>query len=189
MRQAMLRSDDDRAPRIDELGFNSDGGQFRAYIHSDLSSGVSQRQLLRGRVDFVARIPVPSHSIRKGREITAADIKWAEINMRLLGSETIEHPDQVIGQAANRNLRRNQPLRSSDLRAPIMVAKGTMVTLSLRTGSLQLLGTGRALEDGSMGEIIRIMNMQSKRTVEASVVGINQVKVALRRQFTVAATR
>ncbi len=189
LRNPVLRSPDGRAPRIEDLSFDGDGGVFRAYVYSDLSDDDYQRLALRGRVDFVARIPVPSRGIRKGQEITQADIKWAELNLRLLGTETIEHPDQVIGQAASRNLRQNQPLKPSDLRAPIMISKGTMVTVSLKSGGLHLTGTGRALEDGSHGEIIRIMNMQSKRTVEASVVGPNQVKVALRRQIAVAATK
>ncbi len=189
LRQNILSSPEAAVLRIDDLTYDSDGGAFRGYIHGTLPGGKTQRQTLRGRVDFVARIPVPSRSIRRGQEITRSDIKWTELNLRLLGSGTIEHPDQIIGQAANRNLRQNQPLKPSDLRAPIVIAKGSIVTVSLRTGALTLTGTGRALEDGSQGEIIRIMNMQSKRTLEANVVGPNQVKVALRRLFAVAANR
>jgi flagella basal body P-ring formation protein FlgA len=189
LRRDILLSPQGGALRIEELTYDSNGGAFRGYIHGTLPGGKIQRQVLRGRVDFVARIPVPSRSIRRGQEITSADIKWIELNLRLLGSETIEHPDQIIGLAANRNLRQNQPLRPSDLRAPIMIAKGTIVTVSLINGALTVTGTGRALEDGSKGEVIRVMNMQSKRTLDARVVGPNQVKIAPRRLVTMAANR
>ncbi|MBT3534653.1 MAG: flagellar basal body P-ring formation protein FlgA [Rhodospirillaceae bacterium] len=189
LRMGILRSPEGRMPRIENLSFDSDGGAFRASIRSDFSNGEVQSQALRGRVDFVARVPVPSRSIRKGQEITQADIKWTELNIRVLSSETIEHPDQIIGLAASRNLRQNQPLKPSDLREPVIVAKGTVVTVSLKSGGLSLSGMGRALEDGSQGEIIRIMNLQSKRTVDASVIGPNQVVVELRRRIAVVANR
>ena len=70
-----------------------------------------------------------------------------------------------------------------------MVAKGTMVTVTLRSSGISISGTGRALEDGSLGESIQIMNIQSKRTLEASVIAPDRVRVALGRQIAVAATR
>lgn len=175
--------------RIEELTHNSDGGSFSAYIHSDGPNGQAQSQLLRGRVDFVARVPVPAHSIRKGQTITSADIKWTEISLHKLGAKAIEHLDQVVGLAANRNLRQNQAIKPSDLRTPIMIAKGAMVTVALSINGLSLSSTGRALEDGSHGEIIQIMNLQSKRTLEATVLAPNRARAALRRQMAVAAAR
>jgi len=174
--------------RIEELTHESDGGPFSAYIHSDGPNGQAQSQLLRGRVDFVARVPVPTHGIRKGQTITSADIKWTEISLHKIGVRAIEHLDQVVGLAAKRNLRQNQPLKPSDLRTPIMIAKGAMVTVALNIDGLSLSSTGRALDDGSHGEIIQIMNLQSKRTLEATVVAPNRVRAALRRQLAVAAT-
>lgn len=162
----VLRPSQGGALRIEDLTHDGNGGQFSAYILSHRSSGGAQRLLLRGRVDFVARVPVASRTIRKGQKITGSDIKWAELSLRLLGSDTVEHPDQMVGLAAKRNLRQNRPFKRSDLRTPIMVAKGTMVTVTLRSSGISISGTGRALEDGSLGESIQIMNIQSKRTLK-----------------------
>jgi flagella basal body P-ring formation protein FlgA len=63
-----------------------------------------------------------------------------------------------------------------------------MVTVSLKAGGISLTGSGRALEDGSHGETIQIMNLQSKRTLEASVIAPSHVSVELRRQVAVAIT-
>ncbi len=189
IRDGVLRPHETGTLRIEDLTHDSDGGPFSAYIESDRSDGTTQRQLLRGRVDFVARVPVASRAIRKGQEITNADIKWRELSLRLLGSDTAEHLEQLVGLAAKRNLRQNQPIKRSDLRTPIMIAKGAMVTIILRSGGISLSSAGRALQDGSLGESIQIMNMQSKRTLEASVTGPDRVSVTLRRQVAVAATK
>jgi flagellar basal body P-ring formation protein FlgA len=189
IRDGILRPHEGGALRIDDLTHDSDGGPFSAYIESDRSHGAAQRQLLRGRVDFVARVPVASRSIRKGQKITEADIKWKELSLRLLGSGTVEHLDQLIGLAAKRNLRQNRPINRSDLRTPIMVAKGTIVTITLKNGGISLSGAGRALQDGSLGESIQIMNIQSKRTLDASVTAPDRVRVVIRRHIAVAAAR
>jgi len=188
LRHAVLRPHKDGELRIDDLTFDGDGGAFSAYIRSEITEHEAQRMMLRGRVKFVARVPVLTRNVRKGRQISSTDLKWAEVSLRLLGDQSIETFDQIVGQAANRNLRQNQSLKPSDLRNPIMIPKGTMVTVSLKTGGLSLSGTGRALEDGSHGEVIQIMNLQSKRTLEASVVAPSHVRVALRRQVAVAVT-
>lgn len=189
LREGVLRPSRGDALRIDGLTHDPDGGAFSAYIQGGGTDGGQGRQLLRGRVDFLARVPVASRNIRKGEKITGADIKWTQLSLRLLGSDTIEHLEQVVGLAAKRNLRQNQPLKQSDLRTPIMVAKGAMVTISLSDGGLSLTGAGRALEDGSLGETIQIKNLQSKRTLEASIVAPNNVRVNLRRRIAVAAKR
>ncbi|MBT3332658.1 MAG: flagellar basal body P-ring formation protein FlgA [Rhodospirillaceae bacterium] len=185
MRNNILRPTTGNNLQIDDLTFESDGGPFSAYIKGDISERETQQEMLRGRVDFVARVPVPNRGIRKGQIISRSDIKLSELSLRKLGSDTIESIDLIVGQAAKRNLRQNQSIRASDLRAPIIIPKGTMVTVSLKTNGLSLSGTGRALEDGSQGEVIRILNLQSKRTVEANVVGPSHVLVALRRQLAV----
>jgi flagella basal body P-ring formation protein FlgA len=189
LRDKVLRPHQGGGLRIDDLTYDSDGGAFSAYIRSEISAQEAQRMLLRGRVNFVAKVPVLTHNIRKGRQISNSDLKWKEVSLRLLGDQAIETFDQIVGLAANRNLRQNQSLKPSDLRTPIMIPKGTTVTVSLKTGTLSLTGTGRALEDGSEGEIIQIMNLQSKRTLEASVVAPTHVRAGLRRQVAVAVNR
>ncbi|MDA1098927.1 MAG: flagellar basal body P-ring formation chaperone FlgA [Proteobacteria bacterium] len=182
----VLRPQQGDALRIDELSYDSNGGPFSAYLQSDSTTGASQGWLLRGRVDFVARVPVASRDIRKGQKITSADFKWMELSLRLLASDIVEHPDQMVGLAAKRNLRQNQPIKQSNLRIPIMIAKGSMVTITLNSGGISLIGTGRALEDGSLGESIRIMNVQSKRSLDASVIAPDHVRATLTRQIAVA---
>lgn len=186
IRNGVLRPPKGSQLLIEALNYDAGGGAFSAYVYSDEPDATGQRQLLRGRVEFLARVPVANRAIRKGQTITDADIKWAEISLRTLGSDTVEHPEQVVGLAAKRNLRLNQPIKQSELRTPIVIAKGSTVTITLKTRGISLGSTGRALEDGSLGETIQIMNIQSKRTVEASVVAPNHVTVTMRRQIAAA---
>ena len=69
------------------------------------------------------------------------------------------------------------PLRERDVQEPIIVAKGSTVSLVYRTESMVLTAGGKALEDGAMGSVIRVLNSQSKVVVEARVEGGNILSV------------
>ena len=71
-----------------------------------------------------------------------------------------------------------QPIREGDLRAPIVVARGSLVGMTLTTPNMVLTAQGRAIEDGAMGQVIKVMNTQSKTTVDAVVEGPGRVVVS-----------
>jgi flagella basal body P-ring formation protein FlgA len=64
-----------------------------------------------------------------------------------------------------------------DIRSPLIVSKNSVVTMVLQTPKMQLTSKGRAMEDASMGDVVRIMNTQSKTVIEATVIGANTVQV------------
>ena len=58
-----------------------------------------------------------------------------------------------------------------------MVAKGSLVTIFLQAPKMVLTAQGKALENGSDGDVIRISNTQSKNIVEAEIIGHGKVAV------------
>ena len=85
--------------------------------------------------------------------------------------------NRLIGQEVRRGGNAGQPLRIGDLRAPILVSKNSTVTMQLQTANMRLSSKGRAMDDASMGDAVRIMNLQSKTVVEATVIGASTVQV------------
>jgi flagella basal body P-ring formation protein FlgA len=57
------------------------------------------------------------------------------------------------------------------------VARNANVTLVLKSGGMTLSALGRAVDEGARGETVRVINVQTKRTVEAQVVGPDTVLV------------
>ena len=69
------------------------------------------------------------------------------------------------------------PLRAGDFRKPIVVTKNSLVTMVVQTPYMLLTAQGRAIQDGAMGDAIRVMNTFSKVTVDAVVEGPSRVLV------------
>jgi len=87
--------------------------------------------------------------------------------------------DNVVGMQARRQLRSGQAVRVTDLAKPDLVVRDQNVTLIYESGGLYLTIRGKALEGGTEGDAVNVLNLQSKRTVSGIVVGRGQVSVAV----------
>ena len=116
-------------------------------------------------------------AVQPGEVVRAGDVEFVEVREEGLRREILVDADRVIGQSARRPLRAGEMLRENDLRAPLLVSRNGLVTIVLRNGGMSLSAQGRALEDGARGETIRVVNVQSKRTIEAQVIGPDAVAV------------
>ena len=67
--------------------------------------------------------------------------------------------------------RAGRPIRTRDLQDPVLVPKRSLVTILFKRPKMTLSAKGRALDDGSDGEVIRITNTQSNTVIEAVVIG------------------
>jgi flagella basal body P-ring formation protein FlgA len=87
--------------------------------------------------------------------------------------------DSAVGMQARRQLRAGQALRTTDLVKPDLVTRDQSVTLIYESSGLYLTIRGKALEGGTEGDVVNVLNLQSKRTVSGIVVGRGQVSVAI----------
>jgi flagella basal body P-ring formation protein FlgA len=61
---------------------------------------------------------------------------------------------------------------------PATVQKGATVLMALDSPGIALTAQGQALEAGSIGERIRVLNPVSRAVIEAEVTGTDRVRVA-----------
>src|SRR6201991_3190196 len=87
--------------------------------------------------------------------------------------------DSAVGMQARRQLRAGQALRVTDLAKPDLVTRDQNVTLIYESSGLYLTIRGKALEGGTEGDVVNVLNLQSKRTVSGVVVARGQVSVAI----------
>ena len=78
-----------------------------------------------------------------------------------------------------KQLRAGQPLRTADLAKPDLVQRDQTVTLIYQAAGLYLTIRGKALESGTEGDVVSVVNLQSKRTVSGVVIGRGQVSISV----------
>jgi flagella basal body P-ring formation protein FlgA len=163
---------------IRNLSYNSASGRFEATF---VVPGSRAMELNPGRVvgnvADVMRVPVLSRPILKGDLVSASDITMERRRRSDLGGDVYLDPTKIVGNAARRALPRGTLLREADIQRPELVEKNATVTMIHEQPGIQLSMRGKALVGGAMGDIIQVMNINSKRTVEATITGPNRVVV------------
>ena len=71
-----------------------------------------------------------------------------------------------------------RPVRRSDIEYPKLVKRNAMVTIVYKVPGMILKSKGKALADGTKGQMVPIMNLRSKLTMEAEVTGTGSVSVS-----------
>jgi flagella basal body P-ring formation protein FlgA len=94
-----------------------------------------------------------------------------------LGGEATTSPEAVVGLAARRALRAGHVLRPSDLMRPDVVQRNDPVLLIYQAPGIVLTLRGKALDSGAEGDVVSVLNPQSKRAVQGVVSGPGQVIV------------
>ena len=164
------------AVAVDIFDFDPRTARFRARIWlvgNNEENGID----VSGRAHRVIEVPVLRIPIAVNATIDGSDVEYRKIRRERLAADTVADARDVVGMAAKRRLRAGVPLRAGDLRVPVMVAKGALVTITYEAPGLQLSATARALENGGDGALIRVSNLHSKRTVEAIVISPTLVRV------------
>jgi flagellar basal body P-ring formation protein FlgA len=85
--------------------------------------------------------------------------------------------DRSVGMQARRQLRAGQAIKNADLVKPDLVQRDQSVTLTYEAPGIYLTMRGKALENGTEGDVVSVMNLQSKRTLSGTVTGRGQVSI------------
>lgn len=124
-------------------------------------------------------IPVPQRRIEAETIIKHDDITEIAVDGKRLSPTVIRDRRNLVGMAAKKPLEENKIINTYDVAAPLLVKRNDLVTMVVKSKVMQLTAQGRALENGAMGDVIRVLNTGSKKTVEGIVTAAGTVEVGV----------
>lgn len=174
---------------IEGLSWSQANGGFSAQIVVATADGGSERRAIAGNAVETRAVLMTTRDLQRGDILSDGDLELvqrpaSEFSVQSLSDETL-----AIGQQARRGLRAGQPLRAGDVEPPVLVRRGDGVTIVHSVGALTLTLRGEAQRDGIRGDQVPVVNLQSRRTLQATVIGRGQVSVVTPRVLATAAQR
>ncbi len=122
-------------------------------------------------------VVVPKKLIMRGRVIEADMLEEISQTGGQVDNSLLQSMKDALTAEAVRDLSAGQALRSSDIRRAILVKQGQSVTMTVGEKSGFLITVRvEALQDGRMGEQVRLKNTESGRQISGVVTGPNTVK-------------
>lgn len=112
-----------------------------------------------------AETVVPITTIRPNTILTLQDLKVENISV----SGGFSNPADIAGMEARVVLYAGRPILRDSVAPPAIVNRNEIVKLVYSRGALEIVTAGRALDRGSVNELIRVMNLNSRTMVVGRV--------------------
>jgi flagella basal body P-ring formation protein FlgA len=162
-------------PRVAHIDYDVRSGRFDATL--EFPTGAGKRAVVRlpGRAIATVEVATVARSMERGGVLKDADVIMERHARAEIGRDIVTSRDQAVGFAARGSLQPARPLRTADLMKPDLVQRNETVTLVYEVPGIVLTIRGKAAEGGAEGDVISVLNEQSKRTVQGTIVGPGRV--------------
>jgi flagella basal body P-ring formation protein FlgA len=162
---------------VSQLDYDAKLSRFSALL-SVAGDGMEPTILrVSGMVREMVELPVATARLSAGTILGQDDVHMARVSAGSVRGEAVRAMDQIIGMQLTHGVQPEQPLLLADLTPPIMVRRGALIRVRLESAGLFVTGQAVALQAGSAGERIKVLNPASRTTVEGIVIGPNLVGV------------
>jgi flagella basal body P-ring formation protein FlgA len=160
---------------VEALRYDRDSGRFSALLVGTIGAQTRFRLPASGRARELIEVPVLARPVAAGEVITAADVDWITAAPDRVRPASVTAAEQLIGAEARRPLQPGRVLSERDLQAPRLVLRGHSVQLVYSRPGIALSALGIAQADGALGDLVRVVNLDSRRQLEGVVIGPDRV--------------
>lgn len=122
-------------------------------------------------------IPVLASPVVAGQRIDASNIENKIVDGKSVFANTITDARHLEGMQATRKLAAGVPITSLQVKPVMDVQRNSVVTLTYAAPGVQLSGSAQALEEGRIGQSIKVLNPSSRTTLVGLVTGPNTVEI------------
>lgn len=121
-----------------------------------------------------AQTVVAAHAIRARSIIMPEDL--AVLDIDTVGG--IADAVDIIGLEARVNLYAGRVIRVSEIGAPAILERNQLVIMVYNIGLLSISAEGRVLDRAGVGDLVRVMNLDSRLTVTGRVLVDGTIEVS-----------
>lgn len=131
---------------------------------------------LSARVSQLIQAVIASRQIPAGTVISSDMLSLGSAESSQTRASLVQDPALIVGARAKRSLNQGQILNQTDL---CLVCKGDVVTIEGISTGLTVTTQATALQDGTLGEAVRVQNNVSNRVIKAEIVAVKRVIIKL----------
>jgi flagella basal body P-ring formation protein FlgA len=154
---------------IDNLSYDATNGRFSATMRAGVYSSLPKSWDISGRAFPAMEVPVLSRIVRPGVPIRREDTTWHTVRLDRVPQNAITEMSDIVGMTTRKPVKPGAVLRNNDLRPPLLVQKGDVVTLIYKVNSLKIATMAVALSDGGKNQVIRFRNIRSGKEIGAKL--------------------
>ncbi|WP_017942005.1 MULTISPECIES: flagellar basal body P-ring formation chaperone FlgA [unclassified Thioalkalivibrio] len=148
-------------------------------VHIQCAGPVTWQLYVPATVERYTQVLVASRTLPRQHTLTSGDLRFQRIETSRHAGSYHEDKSALIGQQTRRSIRPGQIIGTQHVTQREIVSRGQRVTILAENGSIAIRMQGEALENGTLGDRIRVKNTSSGRVVEGEIQPSGHIRVAL----------
>jgi len=137
------------------------------------------RVLLSYRVHALATVATMTRALEPGAVIAEGDLTTSERELAGVPADALTDRVSLIGLRVIRPLSAGAFVRRDAVAQALQVKRGSQVTLIARIGTVEARAAAQSKDDGANGDVITVVNLDSKRLLKARVVDPGTVEAVM----------
>lgn len=121
-------------------------------------------------------LPVLNRSVKIG-EVLTADMFTYEKRQMTNFRDTVQRAESIMGMQAIRFLNAGQVVQYSEVKKEMVLKKGQMVKAMVGGADYEVAISAEAQESGSVGDVVRIKNLDSQKVFAAKIIDRGLVRI------------
>lgn len=172
-----------RVPRgeLDAVAYLEGDEPIRGRLRARVEFLVNDESYRTIRVRLLVRdrrqVVVATRGLRPGDVIGANDVTLREPPPGVYIRNPHRELEDVVGNVVSQSLDSGEVVEENEVRPPAAVRRRERIRIVARVNGIEVIAQGEPLEDGAVGDIIRVTCLSTRRSLEARVVGPGVVEV------------
>jgi len=164
----------------ERISLDSLGDRYARVKYEILVNGVPVKKFwIPVRLDKKVEAVVAAHDIPKGKVISLSDVRKKKLPSLKVKGGVISFKS-ALGKLAKRDIRAGEVIKERDLEPNFVVKEGRPVKLVYEANGIHIELPAIALENGAVGDIIKVKNVSTGKVLVCRVIGENTVRFLLK---------
>ncbi len=160
----------------DHIQIKEEGKRFVRIEYTIYLNGSKYKTFwITARVEPLVKTIIAAKDIKKGEIIKADDLKLAKLPERS-AKKGFSNVADIVGKIAKVNIPKGTIVKKSSLKPNFLTLRGKPVKIVYSKGNINIELLGVALENGALGDIIKVENLSTRKILLCKVVGKNCVR-------------
>lgn len=140
------------------------------YVNVIVDGRLEARIMLRFNVKLYQNVVVAARPLAAREQLGADAVRYERLDIGRLAPGFLTDLNKAEGLVVRSAMQPGMVVTSYMLQKPVVIKHGSTVSIVARAGSLEVSTVGIAMQDGVLGQIIRVQNANSRKFMSAKVV-------------------
>ncbi|CEG56420.1 flagellar basal body P-ring formation chaperone FlgA [Legionella fallonii] len=131
------------------------------------------------KITVFKTVLVSKNTLVKGKVVRDDDIYPTEMDTQKLKQGYFTDKSQLVGLVCKHDIAADNPFTPYNIELAKLIHKGEEVIIVANHDNLTVSMAGIALNEGALGDTVKVKNLSSKKVIEAQVTGEKNVKVII----------